>query len=89
MSIARGNATDLLQQVIEQAVEVAVRKVLEGNTAGNRRLLSPEETATYLSMSKRENYNMIANGQIAVVTHGQRKMLDIRDVDEWIDHNKR
>jgi excisionase family DNA binding protein len=83
------NVTDAFQEVIERAVEAGVRKALNVNSATNRRLLSPEEAAVYLSLSKREVYNMIANNQLVSVTHGRRKMLDIRDLDEWIDANKR
>jgi excisionase family DNA binding protein len=81
-------ATDAFQHVIEQAVESAVRKALNVNEATKRRLLSAEEAATYLSLSKREVYNMIANGELAAVSHGRRKMLDIRDLDVWIDRSK-
>jgi excisionase family DNA binding protein len=83
------NATDAFQQVIEQAVEAGVRKALTVSEVTNRRLLSAEEAATYLSLSKREVYNMIAIHQLTAVIHGRRKMLDVRDLDNWIDGNKR
>jgi excisionase family DNA binding protein len=82
------STTDAFQRVIEQAVEAGVRKALNVSEATNRRLLSAEEAAVYLSLSKREVYNMIANHQLAAVTHGRRKMLDIRDLDDWIERNK-
>jgi excisionase family DNA binding protein len=82
------NTTDAFQQVIERAVETAVRKALNINDATNRRLLSIEEGAAYLSLSKREVYNMIAARELPAVTHGRRKMLDIRDLDQWIAQNK-
>ena len=81
-------ATDAFQEVIEQAVESAVRKALNVNEATNRRLLSVEEAAVYLALSKREVYNMVANRELAAVPHGRRKMLDIRDLDGWIDRGK-
>jgi len=80
--------TDAFERLIEQAVETGVRKGLNISETTNRRLLSVEEGAVYLSLSKRELYNMIANHEMAVVTHGRRKMLDIRDLDAWIEHNK-
>jgi excisionase family DNA binding protein len=83
------STTDAFQRVIEQAVEAGVRKALNVSEATNRRLFSAEEAAVYLSLSKREVYNMIANRQLAAVTHGRRKMLDIRDLDDWIERNKR
>jgi excisionase family DNA binding protein len=80
--------TDTIQRAIEQAVEAGVRKALNVNEATNRRLLSVEEAAVYLSLSKREVYNMIANQELSVVAHGRRKMLDIRDLDQWIERKK-
>jgi excisionase family DNA binding protein len=79
---------DAFQQVIEQAVEAGVRKALNVSQVTNRRLLSITEGATYLALSKREIYNMIGTGDLPAVKHGRRKMLDIRDLDEWIARNK-
>jgi len=80
--------TDALTLVIEQAVEAGIRKVININGPANRRLLSAEEAAVYVSLSKREMYNMIANRQLPAVIRGRRKMLDIQDLDAWIDRNK-
>jgi excisionase family DNA binding protein len=82
------NITDALQSIIEQAVEAAVRKALNISEATNRRLFSIEECAVYLSLSKREIYNMIATAQLPEVKHGRRTMLDIQDLNEWIARNK-
>jgi excisionase family DNA binding protein len=82
------SATDAFQEVIERAVEAGVRKALNISEVTNRRLLSIEDGATYLALSKREVYNMISGGELPAVGHGRRKMLDIRDVDAWIDRNK-
>jgi excisionase family DNA binding protein len=80
--------TDTFQQIIEQAVEAGVRRALNFSESTNRRLLSITKSATYLDLSKREIYNMIAADEIPVVSRGRRKMLDIRDLDEWIARNK-
>ena len=83
------STTDTLSQVIEQAVVAGVRKAFEEvNDGTDRRLLSVEQAATYLCLSKRELYNMIANKGLVAVKHGRRTMLDIRDLDAWIDFNK-
>ena len=83
------NAADAFSQAIEQAVEAGIRKALDGvNEGRNKRLLSVEQAATYLSLSKRELYNMIANNELSAVKHGRRKMVDLRDLDAWIDSNK-
>jgi excisionase family DNA binding protein len=81
-------ATDAISEVIERAVEAGVRKALNVSDATNRRLLSIVEGSVYLSLSKRELYNMIAAGELRAVAHGRRRMLDIRDLDEWITLNK-
>ena len=81
-------AADAFQQIIEQAVEAAVRKALNVSETTNRRLFSITQGAVYLALSKREVYNIIAAGGLPVVSHGRRKMLDIRDLGEWIARNK-
>jgi excisionase family DNA binding protein len=80
--------TDAFQHLIEQAVEAGVRKALNLSEVTNRRLLSITEGAVYLALSKREVYNIIAAGEIPAVSHGRRKMLDIRDLNEWIARKK-
>lgn len=81
-------ATDALQQVIEQAVEAGVRKALKGGGRLDRRLITTKDAAAYLALSQREVYNMIAVHQLPAVSHGRRKMLDIQDLDIWIERNK-
>jgi excisionase family DNA binding protein len=81
-------ATDAFQQVIERAVETAVRKALNVSEATNRRLLSVEEAAMFLSLSKREVYNMIASRELPAVKHGRRTLLDIQDLNGWIERSK-
>jgi len=82
------STNDAFESLIERAVEAGVRKALNVHEATSRRLLSIKESAAYLSLSKREVYNMISNHQLSTVAHGRRKMFDIRDVDEWIERNK-
>jgi excisionase family DNA binding protein len=82
-------ASDAFAEVIERAVEAAIRKALNLSEATNRRLMTIEEAAVYLSLSKREVYNMIATHELAAVTHGRRKMLDIVDLNQWIERNKK
>jgi excisionase family DNA binding protein len=82
------STADAFEQIIERAVEAGLRKALNLSEVSNRRLLSVEEAATYLSLSKREVYNMLASGDLRAVRHGRRKMLDIRDLDEWIARKK-
>ena len=79
--------SDAFQQLITDAVRIAVREEMSTTPLGNR-LRSIEEAAAYLSLSKREIYNMIANRELPVVTRGRRKMLDLKDLDAWIEQNK-
>ena len=79
--------SDAFQQLITDAVRVAVRAEMSTTPTANR-LRSIEEAAAYLSLSKREIYNMVANRELPVVTHGRRKMLDLKDLDAWIEQNK-
>jgi excisionase family DNA binding protein len=74
----------VVQQVLNE-----MREPQEQPANGARRLLSPEEAGGYLSLSKREVYNMIAAGKLPAVQHGRRKMVDIRDLETWIANNKR
>jgi excisionase family DNA binding protein len=53
-----------------------------------RRLLTAQEAGIYLALSEREVYNMIANNQLVGVRHGRRLMIDIRDIEQWIDLKK-
>jgi excisionase family DNA binding protein len=82
------STADAFSRVIEQAVESAVRKALNVSEATNRRLLSADDAAAYLALSKREIYNMISNRQLVAIAHGRRKMVDIQDLDRWIEEHK-
>jgi excisionase family DNA binding protein len=53
-----------------------------------RRLLSAHEAAVYLALSEREIYNMIATKVLRGVRHGRRVMIDIRDIEQWIESKK-
>jgi excisionase family DNA binding protein len=78
-----------LVRVIVQQVLRELRENSRESESAQRRLLCPEKAAHYLSLSRREVYNMIANGQLRAVRQGRRKMLDIRDLEMWIEENKR
>ena len=82
-------AIDPLSLMIRAACEAAVKGVLNIVTdISPRRLLSVEETATYLCLSEREIYNMLSNRELTGVRHGRRLLLDIEDLQQWIVANK-
>jgi excisionase family DNA binding protein len=79
---------DPLSQMIEAACEAAIKRAMSVSDLSPRRLLTAQEAAVYLALSEREVYNMIANEQLVGVRHGRRLMIDIRDIEEWIDRKK-
>jgi excisionase family DNA binding protein len=79
---------DPLSQMIEAACEAAIRRALNISDVSPRRLLTVEEAAIYLTLSEREIYNMVSNGELVGVRHGKRRMIDIRDLDAWIASHK-
>lgn len=81
-------AGDAFAALIERAVEVAVKKALNVSEITNRRLMTIEESATYLALSVREIFNMTAAGELPPVKRGRRTMIDIQDLDRWIVRNK-
>jgi excisionase family DNA binding protein len=84
-----GNISDAIGAVIERAVDAGVRKALNMSAATNRRPLSIEESAVYLALSRREVYNMLSTKEFPVVNRGRKKMIDIQDLNCWIERNKR
>jgi len=82
------NSSDAFSELIERAVEAGMRKALNMSEATNRRLMTVDESSTYLALSVREIYNMMASGELPSVKHGRRTMLDIQDLDNWIVANK-
>ena len=80
--------TEAFAQVIEQAVLDALKRALNVSDVSGRRLVTAKQAALYLCLSEREIYNMVSNREIRGVRHGRRLMLDIRDLERWIDVNK-
>jgi excisionase family DNA binding protein len=74
--------------MIRAACEDAVKAVLNISDVSPRRLLSVEETATYLCLSVREIYNMLSTRELTGVRHGKRLMVDIRDLEKWVAEHK-
>ena len=79
---------DAFGEAISAAVESGLRKALNISEVTNRRVLSAEEAAIYIGLSRREVYNMIANKKPRTIKHGKRTMLDIRDLDKWVELKK-
>ena len=53
-----------------------------------KRLYSVKEAAIYLGLSAWSIRGLIWNGQLSTVRMGRRVLLDIQDLDRWIEVNK-
>jgi excisionase family DNA binding protein len=52
------------------------------------RLLDLRAAGHYLSLSYWTVRDMIHRGEISHIRAGRRVLVDVRDLDEWIDFNK-
>lgn len=53
-----------------------------------KRLISIKEAGDYLSRSPWTVAEMVRAGKLPYVRDGKRKLLDLKDLDAWIDGNK-
>ena len=62
----------------------------EDSSAGQpkKRLISIKEAGAYLSRSPWTVAEMVRAGKLPYIRDGKRKLLDIKDLDAWIDGNK-
>lgn len=57
-------------------------------TFQGKRLISIKEAGAYLSRSPWTVAEMVRSGKLPYVRDGKRKLLDVLDLDAWIDNNK-
>lgn len=55
----------------------------------SKRLLTLKETAVYLGRSVYSTRTLIWNGRLPVVQDGRKMYCDIKDLDNYIDRNKK
>ena len=55
----------------------------------HKRLYSIKEAADYLGRSSWTVAEMVRTGKLPYISDGRRKLLDIRDINHWIETNKR
>jgi excisionase family DNA binding protein len=84
----------LLDPFLEQlAIRVAdrVRGGLPSSSAGAvlPRLFTVDQAATYLGRTKASVQHMVSAGRLPIVRADRRVFLDVRDLDGWIDQNKK
>lgn len=56
----------------------------------SRRLMRLREAAQYLCLSPWKLRHIIQSGRLPIVQYGENApwLLDVRDLDEWVDRNK-
>ena len=65
------------------------QRFLSCRAATAQRLLSIEAAAKYIGRSKDAVEHMVSNGKLPTVRGDRRIFIDVRDLDVWIDTNKR
>lgn len=53
-----------------------------------KRLYSFKDASVYLGRSEWVIASMVREGLFSYVPHGRRKLLDVKDLDQWIDRAK-
>lgn len=53
-----------------------------------KRLFTLKEASVYLSIGLYTVRELIWRGELPVVRNGRKQLVDIRDLDHWIDNNK-
>jgi excisionase family DNA binding protein len=84
------NSTDDLLTNVAELVMHAVRRVQRGAEIAPR-LLDVDDSARYLSMSDKAVRELISQGELAYIQKVPGRspyLLDIRDLDRWIERSK-
>ena len=78
-----------VDQLIEEIANRIVAKLAKANGASaGTRLLSVEAAAEYIGRTKPGMDHLISAGKIPTVRADRRVMVDVRDLDKWIENNK-
>jgi excisionase family DNA binding protein len=79
-----------LDALAERVAERLAREPRSGSKSGTQaaRLLTLKEAATYLALSLSTIKKMLISGELKVVSRGGRRMIDIHDLDLWIEQHK-
>lgn len=80
-------ALDLIVKTIASAVRAELKRDVGTSGAVTPRLLAVEQAAVYLGRTKASMQHLIAQKRIPVVREGRRVLLDIRELDRWIEAN--
>jgi excisionase family DNA binding protein len=77
-----------MPSALTNEIREAVKAAIEEWRPVQSRLLTIKEAAEYLKLSERTMKTLLARGEVRKVPCGRRVMLDIRDLDQWIEDKK-
>jgi excisionase family DNA binding protein len=79
-----------LNQILDMiAARVAERLALPSNGGGVRpRLLNIKQASEYLGRTEPATRHMVQSGKVPCVRSDRRILLDVRDLDRWIENHK-
>ena len=78
-----------IDQLIDAIAERIVAKLAKTNgSSAGARLLTVEAAAEYIGRTRPGMDHLIAAGKIPTVRADRRVMIDVRDLDKWIEDNK-
>lgn len=80
---------DPLSEMIKVAVREVLSEVIRTTDLRKQRLLSPEEAAEYIHVSRARVYELLKEGEIPVVKSGRSTLIDKNDLESWIQSHKR
>jgi excisionase family DNA binding protein len=83
-----------LEPLIEELAEKVVAKLSKEHPTSpcsdvQPRLLTVEQAATYIGRTPTAVQHLVSDGQLSTVRSDRRVFIDVRDLDRWIDDNKR
>jgi excisionase family DNA binding protein len=89
---AEGLNLDALIERMAEKVAVRLQNGNQGAPANSEvrpRLLTVEQAAVYIGRTKDAIQHMIASCKLPTVRSDRRVFIDMRDLDAWIEDNKR
>ncbi len=82
-------ASDQFIDAIADAVARRLEGKLDQQRGPARRLMTVDEAGDYLGYTPAAVRHMVAKGQLPCVHVGRSVRFDVKDLDRWIDENKR
>jgi excisionase family DNA binding protein len=86
-------STSVLNGLIEALADKVAERLSHERPASNgslrtARLVTLKEAAVYLALSLSTIKKMLVSSELRVVSRGGRRMIDIHDLDLWIEQHK-